>query len=142
MEITENIEEYLELLWNLTEEGSRDIAKINQVAEGLDIAPPSAVEMLKKMTALGLVNYLPREGVTLTGKGREKARQVVRNHRLAELLLTDILGMGLDRDVHSHACGLEHHISEEVAEAVCTRLSHPKRCPHGKPIPEGNCCRV
>jgi DtxR family Mn-dependent transcriptional regulator len=140
MEITENIEEYLEILWIMTQEGGRDIVRINQVADGLKISAPSAVEMLRKMESLELVDYMPREGVRLTEKGRERARQVVRNHRLAELLLTDILGMKLDRDLHSHACALEHHISKEIEEAVCTRLSHPKRCPHGKPIPRGNCC--
>jgi len=141
MEITENIEEYLELLWILTEEKGQEVARISQVAGGLGISSPSAVEMLKKMADWRLVEYLPRRGVTLTRKGRRHAREVVRNHRLAELLLTDVLGLKLDKRVHAHACALEHHISEDIASAVCTRLDHPRSCPHGNPIPPGECCR-
>lgn len=140
MRVTENIEEYLELLW-IFEERGKSIAKINEIAESLKIAPPSAVEMLKKMEEMGLVEYETRVGVNLTKKGRGVARQVVRNHRLAELLLTDILNMKLDKSVHDNACGLEHHISKEIADAVCTSLKHPEKCPHGNKIPKGECCK-
>lgn len=138
--ITENIEEYLEALWIFQEEEKKDIVKINEVADGLNISPPSAVEMLKKMEGLGLVDYYPREGVRLTKEGNQRAARVVRNHRIAELLLSDILGMDIDGGAHDHVCGLEHHISEDIAEAVCSKLDHKNTCPHGKPIPPGKCC--
>jgi len=64
----------------------------------------------------------------------------VRQHRLAELLLTEILGLELSDDTHRYACDLEHHIGEEIAKAVCQKLGHPESCPHGKPIPRGDCC--
>jgi len=136
MQPSENVEEYLEALWILREEGY-DVARINQVAEHLKIAPPSAVEMLRKMEARGLVKYLTREGVSLTSKGEKGARQIIRNHRLAELLLTEILDMKVDEEA---ACGLEHHLGEKVANAVCTKLNHPRKCPHDKDIPTGKCC--
>lgn len=139
MKVTENIEEYLEILWIFEEKG-KNIAKINEIAEGLKISPPSAVEMLKKMEEMGLVKYEKRVGISLTKKGRSAARQVIRNHRLAELLLTNILNMKLDKNVHENACGMEHHISEEIADAVCTSLNHPRKCPHGNDIPKGECC--
>jgi len=137
--ITESVEEYLEHLW-IFEEKSKNVAKINEISEELKISPPSAIEMLKKMEAMNLVKYEARVGVSLTKKGRSAARQVVRNHRLAELLLTDILNMKLDKNVHENVCGMEHHISEEIADAVCTSLNHPRKCPHGNDIPKGECC--
>lgn len=136
MKLSENVEEYLEILWILEEQGIK-VAKINEVAEGLKIAPPSAVEMLKKMEKGGLVKYRTREGVNLTKKGREIARKIIRNHRLGEMLLTKILNMKVDEKA---ICGFEHHISEEIADAVCTYLDHPKKCPHGNEIPRGICC--
>lgn len=136
MEITENIGEYLEVLWILEESGVK-IAKINEVAENLNITPPSAVQMLKKMEDKKLVKYESRIGVSMTKKGREIARQIIRNHRLGELLLTKILKMDIDEKA---ICGFEHHISKEIADAVCTVLDHPERCPHGRKIPRGNCC--
>ncbi|MDI6655043.1 MAG: metal-dependent transcriptional regulator [Candidatus Hydrothermarchaeota archaeon] len=89
----------------------------------MDISPPSAVEMLKKMKATNLIKYEARIGVNLT-----------------KLLLTDILNMKLDKNVHENVCGMEHHISEEIADAVCTSLNHPRKCPHGNDIPKGECC--
>lgn len=139
MRVTENIEEYLEALWMLDEKGKK-VAKISEIAENLKVSPPSAVEMLKKMEASRLVRYQSRKGINLTNKGKKLAEQIARNHRLAELLLTHILGMKLDRRVHERACALEHHISREIADAVCTYLNHPKECPHGNRIPSGACC--
>ncbi len=138
MGLSENTEEYLEILYLLEEEGKK-VAKINEISVSLDIAPPSAVEMLKKMETNGLVNYEARVGISLTKKGRAKARQIIRNHRLAERLLTDILDMKIDEEA---ICGMEHHISEEIADAVCTSLNHPRKCPHGKDVPKGKCCQI
>ncbi len=139
MKLSENVEEYLEALWILTVERGKELAKVKEVAEALNFSPPSVVEMLKKMEKLGLVEYISREGVRLSSLGKEKASEVIRQHRLAELLLTEILGLELSQ-VHEKACKLEHHISQEIAQAVCTKLNHPRKCPHGKPIPKGECC--
>jgi|TARA_B100000959_G_scaffold282895_1_gene350402 DtxR family Mn-dependent transcriptional regulator len=136
MILSEKVEEYLEMLWIVAEKGN-ETAKINDIAKGLKIAPPSAVEMLRKMEKMGLVEYETRVGIKLTDIGRDAAKQVIRNHRIAELLLTEILDMRIDEEA---VCGLEHHISEEIAEAICTRLNHPKKCPHDNKIPPGKCC--
>lgn len=137
MKFSPNIEEYLETLWIIEEKGKK-IAKISEIAEELKIAPPSVVEMSRKMEGKELVEYKTREGIKLTKKGRKIARQIVRNHRLTELLLTEILHMKVDENA---VCGLEHYISEEISDAVCTTLDHPRKCPHGHSIPPGKCCR-
>lgn len=132
MSLSENVEEYLEIIWTLEEDG-RKPPKVIEIAGRLKIAPPSVVEMLDKLEERGLVKYRGnKKGVSFTKKGGETARRVVRNHRLAELLLTDILNVGMDEKA---ACGIEHHISEDIAEAVNRILGNPKTCPHGKPIP-------
>ena len=140
MEITENVEEYLETLYTLDEEG-KHVAKISDIASNLGVTPPSAVEMLKRIEKEGLVDYRAREGVTLTEKGRKLARRIIRNHRIAELLLTEILDVDIEDGTHEDmVCAIEHHISDEMADAVCTKLGHPRACPHGKNIPKGFCC--
>jgi DtxR family Mn-dependent transcriptional regulator len=136
MNLSENVEEYLELLLVFEENGD-PLAKISQVAEGLGVAPPSAVQMLKKLEGRELVKYLPREGVQLTEKGRKEATRILRNHRLIETLMKKTLSKDVDEDV---VCGLEHHMSEEFANAICTLLGHPRTCPHENKIPEGKCC--
>ncbi len=70
----------------------------------------------------------------LTGKGRARAESVVRKHRLAELLLTEVIGLPWHK-AHLEACRWEHVISDEVEDRLVVLLGHPTTCPHGNPIP-------
>src|SRR3989338_371412 len=74
----------------------------------------------------------------MTEEKEKRPDSVIRRHRLAERLLTDVLETKGDED---SACKFEEILSEEVTDAICTLLGHPKECPHGQPIPEGRCCR-
>jgi DtxR family Mn-dependent transcriptional regulator len=76
----------------------------------------------------------------LTQRGRLEAESIVRCARLAERLLVDILRVRDDL-VEPSACRLEHSLSEEIADSICTLLGHPRTCPHGHAIPRGECCR-
>jgi DtxR family Mn-dependent transcriptional regulator len=73
--------------------------------------------------------------------GEERARGIVRRHRLAEILFTQILEVEM-KDAERSACEFEHILSERVVDRVCTFLGHPPTCPHGKAIPPGQCCSV
>jgi DtxR family Mn-dependent transcriptional regulator len=77
--------------------------------------------------------------VTLTSPGEAIARSIVRRHRLAEMLLTQVLALG-EEITEATACQVEHILSAEVTDSVCAFLGHPPLCPHGKPIPRGDCC--
>ncbi|MHC4632273.1 MAG: iron dependent repressor, metal binding and dimerization domain protein [Planctomycetota bacterium] len=74
---------------------------------------------------------------SLTEKGAGYARQLIRAHRLAERLLYDILG----GDFESGACEFEHTVTGELVDSICILLGHPETCPHGSPIPQGQCCK-
>lgn len=136
MENSENVEEYLEALWILDERG-HELSKIVNIASHLKVSAPSAVEMLKKLGKSGYVKYKSYEGVQLTKKGRKIASLIIRNHRLAEVLMKKGLGEKVDEDV---VCGMEHHMTVKFANALCRLLGHPRKCPHGNPIPKGSCC--
>ena len=79
-------------------------------------------------------------GQRLTDRGRSAGRDVVRRHRLAECLLVDVLQDGRDQ-VHEDGCRMEHAIQHGLDERICVLLGHPRTCPHGHAIPEGECCR-
>lgn len=83
----------------------------------------------------------PADPPRLTPAGEAVARDLVRRYRLAERLLSDVVGLG-EADLGEAACGLEHVLSPGVADAICTLLGHPPVCPHGRPIPPGPCCRA
>ena len=76
----------------------------------------------------------------MTRKGKEEAKSCIRRHRLAERLFTDVLDLK-GTLVHDTSCKFEHLLHKGLDENICTLLGHPKTCPHGRPIPEGNCCK-
>ena len=125
------IEEYLEAICELEEEGVAVIQA--RLAERLDHAPPSVSEMIKRLRDDGFVEMSGRE-VRLTPSGRARAESVVRKHRLAERLLTDVIGLPWHKS-HVEACRWEHVISDEVEERLVVLLDNPSTCPHGNPIP-------
>jgi DtxR family Mn-dependent transcriptional regulator len=128
----ESIEEYLEAVYRLEREGPG--VTTSGLASTLGVAPASVSGMLKKLERDGYVEHIARGEVKLTSSGLEVAVRVLRRHRLAERLLTDVLGMPWD-EVHEEACMLEHAISERVEQHLMKLLNDPQTCPHGHPIP-------
>jgi DtxR family transcriptional regulator, Mn-dependent transcriptional regulator len=128
----ESIEEYLEAVYRLEHEGPG--VTTSGLASTLGVASASVSGMLKKLDKDGYVKYVARGEVKLTRKGLEVGVRVLRRHRLAERLLTDVLGMSWD-EVHSEACMLEHAISQRVEDRLVALLGDPATCPHGHPVP-------
>jgi DtxR family transcriptional regulator, Mn-dependent transcriptional regulator len=124
-------EEYCEAIWELKED---DVDVIQaRIAERLNVSRPAVSEMIKRMQVEGFV-ALDGSTINLTQDGRRLAEQVVRRHRLAERLLTDILGLSW-ADAHVEAGKWEHVISDPVERAINRLLDNPTTCPHGNPIP-------
>ena len=130
----ERIDEALELLWVLEEEGHREVDRFSLSSDDADVS--SLIETLKED---GLAAVAEGD-IHLTEKGRKIARGLIRRQRLAERLFTDVFEMPEDT-VLDDACKMEHILSEELTESVCIFLGHPPTCPHGKPIPRGECCK-
>lgn len=125
------VEEYLQAIETFNEEGIPVIQA--RIAERLGRAAPSVSEMLDRLAADG---YLERAGgnVTLTDRGHQVARTVIRRHRLAERLLVDVIGLPWHL-VHDEAGRWEHVISADVEARLVDLLGDPATCPHGNPIP-------
>ena len=132
-DISAAIEDYAKAIYSIAP--SRDRLVLNgEVAARLDVTPATATSMLKKMAGLGLVDYLPYKGASLTPAGEKVALEVIRHHRLIEAYLAEALGMPSDR-VHEEAEVLEHYISEELELLIAAKLGEPSHDPHGNPIP-------
>ncbi|MEW5746716.1 MAG: metal-dependent transcriptional regulator [Nitrospirota bacterium] len=130
----ERIDEALELLWVLKEEGHEDLKRFTLSSDDSDIE--AVIGALKED---GLVT-VSGNAIALTEKGTVLAKGLLRRHRLAERLFTDVFDLSMEV-VDEDACKMEHILSEELTDSVCTFLGHPPTCPHGKPIPRGECCK-
>ncbi len=129
----EDLEESLGIIWHQKEIGNLEIVTVIPIIE----------EAVSKTIypKLLLERYIVEEEntVKLTPSGENLGRDITRRHRLAERLLSDVLALS-SGSIDPNACKLEHIISPEVAQSICTLLGHPKQCPHGSPIPKGECC--
>ena len=125
-------EEMLERLWQLRERGAATVDALRASLKGrFDAAD------LDRLVEDGLV-LREVEALALTAPGSEHAERLIRAHRIGERLIHDVLG----REFESGACEFEHILATEIVDAICTLLGHPRECPHGFPIPRGECCRV
>jgi putative ABC transport system ATP-binding protein len=160
----EQFDEVLEELWALAEHG--EIAELEHMEVHGALPVSIAVE---KMAELGLVTSSPHPPMAhqhkpfsnpchdalkpvesslgdgslvigLTDRGRQRAADVIRRHRLAERLFTDTLAMDSESEIEQQACKFEHILSPDATDKICTFLGHPRTCPHGAPIPPGACC--
>lgn len=130
---TPAVEDYLKTIYAHTEWQPEPITP-SALAGKLGIAPSSVTEMVKKLAALGLVTHVPYGAVRLNELGTTRALEVVRRHRLIETWLVNEMGYTWDT-VHDEAEVLEHALSDRLLEAIDARLGHPRRDPHGDPIP-------
>ncbi len=130
--LTRSVEDYLKSVFHLTSQGG--FATTSDIAEMLEVAPPSVSGMMKRLSETGLIEHVPYRGVQLTPQGRRAALQMIRRHRILESYLTSKLGYDWG-DVHVEAERLEHAVSEKLIERMAEALGEPRYDPHGAPIP-------
>jgi DtxR family Mn-dependent transcriptional regulator len=123
--------QYLEAIFSLDEEGSQVIQA--RLAERVGHSAPTVSEMVHRLREAGYIEVQGRS-LSLTPSGRDLATSVIRKHRLAERLMTDIIGLPWHK-VHAEADRWEHVISDEVEARLVKILGNPATCPHGNFIP-------
>ena len=127
-------EDYLKAIWELVQEEQPPISA--RLAEDLSVTPPAVTAALKRMTRGGYLRVMRDGRIELTARGKEIAKHLVLRHRLAEKLLTDVIGLEWSR-AHEEAERLEHGISPEVQALLMKRFGRESRCPHGVPLEGG-----
>ena len=162
----EQFDEVLEEIWILMENGER--AELERM--DVDGALPLTLAV-EKMVSMGLITRrahseedphthkvilnrchemihpshpAPEHGletIQFTDRGRKRAEDVIRRHRLAERLFMQTLRISNEAVIEQQACKFEHILSPEATDSICTFLNHPETCPHGSPIPRGTCCQ-
>lgn len=161
----QQFDELLEEIWTTIEQG--DVPELGRLLARGALPASIALERMARLELLTLRDHPPEKHahkaiadlchgfmkrgspsaddgpqiVELTERGRRRAEDIVRRHRLAERLFTETLHLKDSDEVESQACKFEHVLSEEAADRICALLEHPASCPHGAPIPPGKCCK-
>jgi DtxR family Mn-dependent transcriptional regulator len=110
---------------------------VSELAEKLQVKPPTVNSMMKKLALKKWVLYAPYKGIRVTEKGKKEALSIIRRHRLAELFLVNVMKLGWE-EVHDIAEQLEHVESTRFYDRIDEMLGYPKFDPHGEPIPDAN----
>jgi putative ABC transport system ATP-binding protein len=127
------IDDLLKAVWHAQEDTGRAV-----------LDPEALQEFLRNratfllMAQEGLIR-IDTAALSFGPRGETRAQHVLRRHRLSERLFFETFGIGEDV-VDEYAIKIEHSLSPEVTEKICTFLRHPRTCPHGSPIPRGACC--
>ncbi len=127
-------EDYLKAIWEMLEEDQTPISA--RLAEELDVTPPAVTAALKRMTRDRYLRVERSGRIDLTRKGRQVAERLALRHQLAEMLLTEVIGLPWAR-AHDEAERLEHAISPEVEALLLKRFGDRTACPHGVPVRGG-----
>lgn len=128
--LPQGAQEYLEAIYEMEEEGGK--IQQSRIAKRMGVSRATVSEYVKKLEREGLIAIDGRD-ITISPMGAEVATPLVRRHRLAERLLTDMLEIPWHR-AHEEAHHWEHVISPEVEEKILTKTG-ATTCPHGNPIP-------
>jgi DtxR family Mn-dependent transcriptional regulator len=131
-DLIDTTEMYLRTVYELEEEGIVPLRA--RIAERLHQSGPTVSQTVARMERDGLLTVKGDRHLELSPKGRQLATRVMRKHRLAERLLTDIIGLEIEY-VHEEACRWEHVMSEQVERRLVELLDHPNESPYGNPIP-------
>ncbi|MDO5029198.1 MAG: iron dependent repressor, metal binding and dimerization domain protein [Corynebacterium sp.] len=131
-DLVDTTEMYLRTIFELEEEGIIPLRA--RIAERLEQSGPTVSQTVARMERDGLLVVAPDRSLQLSDEGRKLATAVMRKHRLAELLLTDVIGLEWDK-VHDEACRWEHVMSDEVEAKLLGVLDSYSCSPFGNPIP-------
>ncbi|RFM27442.1 metal-dependent transcriptional regulator [Deminuibacter soli] len=133
--ITLTEENYLKALYRLSM--GQEPVSVKSIAGLLDIKMPTVTSMVNKLAEKKLVRYEKYKAIELTERGKKAALHILRKHRLTELFLTQVMGLGWE-EVHDIAEQVEHIQSERFFNRVDEMLGFPRFDPHGEPIPDAS----
>lgn len=132
-EISASTQNYLKAVWSL-QEWSDEPVTLRALADRASVRISTASDAVRRLTEQGLLEHTPYADISLSAQGRAYAVAMVRRHRLIEAFLVRSLGYRWDQ-VHDEAEALEHAVSDFMIERIDEHLGHPRRDPHGDPIP-------
>lgn len=135
LRISQVMREYLAEIWRVASyQPEKDWVNTSALAERMAVSPPAVARMVARLKERDLLEHEPYRGMRLTPAGKREALLSLRQHRLTEVFMVKVMGFGW-HEVHYEADKLGPSVSNIVAARMSELTGHPRRCPHGEPIP-------
>lgn len=132
MSVSQKMRFYAAEIYRLQQDFER--VPLSLLTEHVNISAQAISIMVQRMKSFGYLNYEPYRGVTLTSEGERIAMPALRRHRLVEVFLVRLMNYDWAA-AHELSDGFERGINDEIEDRIDDLTDHPKRCPHGEPIP-------
>lgn len=126
--LTGALEDYLETVYELVRD--KRFARIKDIAKARGVKSGSVSPAMRRLSDMGLVNYLEREYIDLTPEGERLARRVYAKHQVLTRFFADVLAMDRTAAV-ADACAMEHNLSDEGMEHLVRFFEFLEGCPEG-----------
>lgn len=138
MSLSAAMQEYLAETYRLAYyQGGNQHVSTSALAKVLNVSDPAVTRMVQRLRDAGYLEHEPYRGVRLTPAGAAEALKNIRRHRVVERFLTDVMQFGW-HEVHEPADALGGTVSDALVERMAAMAGHPRRCPHGEPIPSAD----
>ena len=138
-ELSSTMREYLAELYRLSDRNNdpKGYVSTSALAELMDVSAPAVNRMVNKLRELGLLLHEPYQGINLTPEGEKQALYTLRNQRIAEAFLVNVMGFGW-HEVFDEAQRMSASLSKPLSQRMSEMAGHPTHCPHGEPIPSAD----
>lgn len=130
--VTENEARYLKLIYRMKYESAAEV-RTTALARILGVRPATVTEVIRNLSKKDLLIHKPYRGIELTGKGIEKARKLLRKHRILEVFFADFLRYDVKKSC-LEASKIDYHASISLINDICRFYGHPRTCPCKKDI--------
>ncbi|HLA45710.1 MAG TPA: metal-dependent transcriptional regulator [Aggregatilineales bacterium] len=134
MSVTSVMQEYLAETYRIASYQDHAYVSTSELADRMNKTAPAVVRMASRLREAGLIEHEPYQGIRLTEKGEREALYSIRRHRIVEVFLVQVMGLGW-HEVHDESDELTAAISDKLLERMDEMVGSPGRCPHGEPIP-------
>jgi len=135
-DLSRTMRDYLAEIYRLADRADDPTSYIgtSALADLLDVSPPAVNRMVTRLRENGLLEHEPYQGIRLTDTGRQEALKQLRNHRIVEAFLVNVMGFAW-HEVHEEAERMSQGLSDVLVERMYHMAHEPTHCPHGEPIP-------
>jgi DtxR family Mn-dependent transcriptional regulator len=135
MSLSNAMQEYLAEAYRIAYYQNGDpYISTSALAEVMNVSAPAVTRMVQRLKQAGYLEHEPYKGISLTDEGKREALHNIRRHRLVECFLVNVMQLGW-HEVHDAADELGAVVSDTLVERMDQMAGHPRRCPHGEPIP-------
>lgn len=124
--ISPSLEDYIEAIYLISKE--QKVARVKDISTMLGVKRPSVTGALKNLSSMKMTNHTPYSFVTLTEKGKQVGKEIVKRHTVIKLFFTDVLGIEV-LEAEDAACRIEHSVNEEILGKLLTLIEFIKCCP-------------